>query len=91
MSFNLSNITNGINKAIDALKEFIDRLEQLDKYVAIDTFMERLEFEINKYDFTIDFSTNVDEVSKATINKMNALTEQINANLAKSKFAEQSA
>lgn len=91
MSFNLGNITNGINKAIDALKEFIDRLEQLDKYVAIDTFMERLEFEINKYDFTIDFSTNVDEVSKATISKMDALTEQINANLAKSKFAEQSA
>lgn len=91
MSFNLGNITSGINKAIDALKEFIDRLEQLDKYVAIDTFMERLEFEINKYDFTIDFSTNVDEISKATISKMNALTEQINANLAKSKFAEQSA
>lgn len=91
MNVSWNNAISGINKAIDALKEFIDRLEQLDKYVAIDTFMERLEFEINKYDFTIDFSTNVDEVSKATISKMDALTEQINANLAKSKFAEQSA
>ena len=91
MNVSWNNAISGINKAIDALKEFIDRLEQLDKYVAIDTFMERLDFEISKYDFTINFSTNVDEVSKATIDKMNTLTEQINANLAKSKFAEQSA
>lgn len=78
-------------KLKDAWKELLDWLEKIDKYAAIDSFMSMLESDITGKDFNIEFSTNVDEIVGSTVEKVNAMNQLVNANLAKSDFAKKSA
>lgn len=91
LSVPLKKTTDKTKKLKDAWKELLDWLEKIDKYSAVDSYMEMLESDITKYDFNIEFSTNVDEITQSTIDKVNAMNQLVNANIAKSKFAEESA
>lgn len=91
MTINLGDQVSKAKKMRDVLKDFIEWLKKLDKYAAVDSFMEQLDFDIKSYDFNIEFSTNADEIADSIEGKINAINQLVNANLAKSDYAEKSA
>lgn len=91
MTVNLGDQVSKAKKMRDVLKDFIEWLKKLDKYAAVDSFMEQLDFDIKGYDFNIEFSTNADEIADSIEGKINAINQLVNANLAKSDYAEKSA
>lgn len=91
MTVNLGDQVSKAKKMRDVLKDFIEWLKKLDKYAAVDSFMEQLDFDIKSYDFNIEFSTNADEIADSIEGKINAINQLVNANLAKSDYAEKSA
>ena len=91
MTVNLNNQVSKAEKMRDILKDFIEWLKKLNEYAAIDSFMEQLESDIKGYDFTIEFSTNADAIADSIKGKINAINQLVNANLAKSNYAEKSA
>lgn len=91
MTVNLGDQVSKAKKMRDVLKDFIEWLKKLDKYAAVDSFMEQLDFDIKSYDFNIEFSTNADEIADSIEGKINAINQLVNANLAKSNYAEKSA
>lgn len=80
-----------LGKQIDKLEKLLTLLKQLEEYTDVDAYMENLSLDMAHQEFVIEFSTNIDDISQATINKMNDLNNLINANLAKSQRATQNA
>ena len=91
VTIDVDNTNTSLGRTITRLEKIKELLQGIDAYSDINARLETLGNSLDNIDFTIEFSTNVDEITKATKDKFNNLNEQINTQLAKSQYAEERA
>lgn len=91
VTIDVDNTNTSLGRTITRLEKIKELLQGIDAYSDINARLDTLSNSLDNIDFTIEFSTNVDEITKATKDKFNNLNEQINTQLAKSQYAEERA
>ena len=91
-------VVKGLQKEIDKLKEVRDAYADLvefirgyDYYQNLDRQLEQLEMADEKFKFEIEFSTNEDVIADNLTNRVNTINNEIAANLAGQRAADENA
>ena len=66
----------------EAWQNFVDYLQNLDRYSNLDNMLDRIKDRIDNLTFEIEFSTNIEEVKKDLEEKLNLINRQMAGNIA---------
>ena len=91
INYDWDNANTAVNRTIKKLEKLVELMKGIGAYSDIDAYLKDIENKLAEADFTIEFSTNLDTVEDAIVDKFNLINEQISANLAKSQYAEERA
>ena len=84
----LDTTNSALGRTITKLEKLLEILKKVDFYSDINAYLDDLQLKIDSLDFTIEFTSNADTFADTTIDKINTLNEQVNANLAKFNQAQ---
>ena len=87
INFEINETDTTLGRLKRKLEKILELLKGVDFYSDVDAYLKELELSLESKEFVIEFSTNINDISKATIDKINNLNEQVATNLAKANKA----